>query len=99
MSRLKATEAVYNTLAAGGLKADHASFDDVLFAAVTMAIDPACPTSDLVEWIGSYDDEREEMEIALDLVEYAKCCGLDAGSLDEVFKAAVAAGRQGWQQS
>lgn len=98
MSRLRATEAVYDILTAGGLKTDHASFDDILFAAVAMAVDPACPTLDLVEWIGSYDDEREEMEIALDLVEYAKLCGMKAGDLDVVFRNAVAAGRQGWEQ-
>lgn len=99
MSRLKATEAVYDRLTAGGLDSEHACFDDVLFAAVTMAVDPACPTEDLVVWIGTYDDEREELEIALDLVEYAKCCGLKAGDLDAVFRDAVAAGRQGWEQS
>lgn len=89
--RMIATEKVYDVLHDAGLDPDHQCFDDLMFGCLA-AID-AGPNPDIVDLIYNMDtDCRTKQEIAFDLVDYAKNCGIKV-SLFEVVAKAVAMGK------
>lgn len=97
MSKLKCVCAVYDTLEAGGLSVEHSSFDDLIMACVALAVDPCERAKDVVEFIALADPDRDDVMVALDLVEYAKGCGLGVDDLEKLTKAAIQAGKAGWR--
>lgn len=89
--RMIATEKVYDVLHDAGLDPDHQCFDDLMFGC--LAAIEAGPNADVVDLIYNMDtDCRTKQEIAFDLVDYAKNCGIKV-PLVEVVAKAVAMGK------
>ena len=89
--RVIATEKVYDVLHDAGLDPDHQCFDDLMFGC--LAAIEAKPDADIVDLIYNSDTEaRTKQEIAFDLVDYARNCGVKV-PLVEVIAKAVAMGR------
>lgn len=97
MSRIAAVERIFDTLVGAGLKADHASFDDLMTGCLAAAIDPAAAGKEVIEIIAELDEERTEEEVAMDLCDYRKWSS-SKQPIGITIEQAVAAGRAGWQR-
>lgn len=97
MSRLVCVENIFDTLVDAGLSPEHASFDDLVLGCTALVDDPAKQEKDIVSVIADMDESRSDVEIALDLKDYAYACGYKDKVVDLV-RQAVAAGKAGWSQ-
>lgn len=94
MRRMRCVEAIFDVLVGAGLNEEHSCFDDAVWACVDCCL-PAAAVSEPVESIANRDEERDEIEIALDLIEWAKESGCKE-PISDVLQRAIYAGRKGW---
>ena len=94
MKRMRTVEAVFDVLVGAGLNEEHSCFDDAVWACVDCAL-PGAAVSDPAESIAQRDEERDEVEIVLDLVEWAKASGCKE-PISDVLERAIWAGRKAW---
>lgn len=97
MARLECVEAIYDTLAAAGLRTDHACFDDLVHGCDLVATDPDWQGKGVAEAIAEHDPDRSETSIALDLVDYAYDCKLTV-PIRKVVRDAIARGMAGFAE-
>ena len=96
MSIMTSAERVYNCLVAANLDPDAQEFDDLFVGSMACAYDPVFDgfNEDLASVIAEMDESRNEFEVALDLFEYFRRCGVAANAAT-IMADAIAAAREG----
>ena len=82
MSIMRSAERVYDCLVEAKLDPEAAEFDDLFIGSMACAYDPMFDSfdADLASVIAEMDESRNEFEVALDLFEYFRRCGVAANA-------------------